>query len=566
MALEKNVELTLFVDPSVPATVVGDPGRLRQVLINLANNAIKFSAGLARLGRVSIRVLLNELKDNTAVLTFHVVDNGIGMDANTRAKLFTAFSQADASTTRHFGGTGLGLAISGQLIAIMGGEISVHSTPGQGTAFNVQLAFLVDDSPENDTEELNLLSGLQCLVLCDSAGIAEDLATYLRHDKADVSCTTHLALAHEWLAAHHHGVCILADCMEMNLRLAALRNATKDQQPSGCHFVAIERGKRRQPRSEAPDLVRVDSNLLTRKSLLNAVAIAAGRVVAPNRESVPIEGKQGNTCVTREEAQLQGSLILVAEDNVYNQKVILQQLLLLGRTADIANNGVEAFERWKTGNYAILITDLHMPLMDGYELTAAIRAAEVGRRRTPIIAFTANALKGEAEHCKAIGMDDYLSKPVQLMHLKAMLNKWQPVVVSAPIVQQSEPSEFESGTPLADLPPAIDIRVLAALVGDDPAVLGGLLTDFQDSANNIATELHKAALANDLQATGGLAHKLKSAAQSVGAVALGKLCADMEKAGKTSDAATLNVLMPRFGLEMIQVNTDLLAFQKEARS
>jgi CheY-like chemotaxis protein/two-component sensor histidine kinase len=566
MALEKNVELTLFVDPAIPATVVGDPGRLRQVLINLANNAIKFSAGQARLGRVSIRVLLNERKDNAVGLTFHVVDNGIGMDASTRAKLFTAFSQADASTTRHFGGTGLGLAISGQLIALMGGEISVHSTPGQGTAFSVQLTFLQDASPENDPQDLYLLNDLPCLIFCDSDGIAEDLATYLRHDKAHVSCTTVLATAHEWLDAHRHGVCILADCIEMDLSLAELRNASIKKQRSGCHFVAIGRGQRRRARSEGPDLVRVDSNLLTRKSLLNAVAIAAGRAVAPTLESVPIEGKQGDTALTHEEAQLKGSLILVAEDNVYNQKVILQQLLLLGRTADIANNGVEAFERWKTGAYAILITDLHMPLMDGYELTAAIRAAEIGRSRTPIIAFTANALKGEADHCKAIGMDDYLSKPVQLNHLKVMLKKWQPIVLSGPIVQHHEHSEVESGTPLAHRsPPAVDVRVLAALVGEDPAVLGELLNDFRDSANEIATDLRRATTEHDPKAAGALAHKLKSAAQSVGAVALGKLCAEMENTGKANDAITLNSLLPRFELEMLQVNADLLTFLREAR-
>jgi CheY-like chemotaxis protein/HPt (histidine-containing phosphotransfer) domain-containing protein len=537
---------------------------LRQVLINLANNAIKFSAGQARSGRVSIRVILNERKDNAVVLTFHVVDNGIGMDASTHAKLFTAFSQADASTTRHFGGTGLGLAISGQLISLMGGEISVHSTPGQGTAFSVQLTFLQEVSFENDPKELYLLNDLSCLVFCDSDGIAEDLATYLRHDKAHVSCTTVLAIAHEWVTAHDHGVCILADCIEMDLSLAKLRNASIEQQPPGCHFLAIERGQRRRARSEAPDLVRVDSNLLTRKSLLNAVAIAAGRAAEPTRESILIEGKQGGTSITREEAQLQGSLILVAEDNVYNQKVILQQLMLLGRTADIANNGVEAFERWKTGAYAILITDLHMPLMDGYELTAAIRAAEIGRNRTPIIAFTANALKGEADHCKAIGMDDYLSKPVQLLQLKTMLKKWQPVVLSGPIVQHSEPSEVESGTPLADRSPAVDIRVLAALVGEDPTVLGELLNDFRESANRIAIELRKAARANDPQAAGALAHKIKSAAQSVGAVALGKFCAELEKAGKASDAATVDSLLPGFELEMIQVNTDLLTLQREA--
>jgi PAS domain S-box-containing protein len=566
MALKKNVELTLFVDPTIPVTILGDPGRLRQVLINLANNAIKFSSIPNRLGRVSIRVVLNESKVNGVVLTFHVLDNGIGMDASTRAKLFTAFIQADASTTRKFGGTGLGLAISGQLIDLMGGEISVHSTLGQGSAFSVQLTFLHDESREITPVDPSLLIDLPCLIFYDSVGISEDLATYLRHDKVNVAFTTVLATAHEWLTAHQHGVCILADCIEMDVRLAELRVCAIEPQKAGRHFVAIGRGQRRRPRSEAPDLVRIDSNLLTRRSLLNAVAIAAGRATAPKRENICVEAKPVNTPITREEARQQGSLILVAEDNEYNQKVILQQLLLLGRTADIANNGMEAFERWQTGAYAILITDLHMPLMDGSELTAAIRAAEDGHSRIPIIAFTANALKGESDHCKAIGMDDYLSKPVQLAHLKIMLKKWQPVILSGPIVLHDDPRKAQSQAALAVPPAAVDVKVLAALVGEEPAVLGKFLTDFQDNANAIAAELHQAATVNNPQTTGALAHKLKSAARSVGATALADLCADMERAGKASAVDTLANLLPHFELEMVRVNTYLLEFQKAARS
>ena len=543
MALKKNVEFTLFVDPLIPATVLGDPGRLRQVLINLANNAIKFSSGQNHLGRVAIRVVLEECLDTGVVLVFHVVDNGIGMDAGTHAKLFTAFIQADASTTRNFGGTGLGLAISGQLIELMGGHISVQSTLGQGATFSSQLTFLRDDLLENSPKDSNLINDLSCLIFHEANGLAQDLATYLRHDKADVTSTTAMATANEWLAAHHHGICILVDCIDPNLRLTELRLPFLGQQHLGHHFVVIEHGQRRRPRFEAPDLVRVDSHLLTRQIALSAVAIAAGRATVPLRENPAIDTKLRNAPITREEACLQGNLILVAEDNEYNQKVILQQLLLLGRTADIANNGVEAFERWQSGAYAILITDLHMPLMDGYELTEAIRAAEDGHSRIPIIAFTANALKGEADHCKAIGMDDYLSKPVQLAHLKTMLKKWQPVVCSAPI----------------DSPRvAVDVKVLAALVGEDRAVLAEFLTDFHDSANKIATEIRLAALARGLQAAGALAHKLKSAARSVGAVTLGELCADMEKAGKANNGDTLARLLPRFDLEMARVNAYLL--------
>jgi len=274
-----------------------------------------------------------------------------------------------------------------------------------------------------------------------------------------------------------------------------------------------------------------------------------------------VEVKKSATPISREEARLQGSLILVAEDNEYNQKVILQQLMLLGRIADIANNGQEALARWATGAYAILITDLHMPLMDGYELTAAIRAAEGGHSRIPIIAFTANALKGEAERCKAIGMDDYLSKPVQLVQLKAMLKKWQPVVYSVSLVPTPPDDAAPATAPAAEVSDAVDIGVLAALIGNEPAVIGEFLNDFSSSAAQIAGELRTAFAAGDMQATGALAHKLKSVARAVGAVALGELCASMELAGKAADAATLQLLQPQFETELLRVDKFLHSVQ-----
>ncbi|OIQ69357.1 virulence sensor protein BvgS precursor [mine drainage metagenome] len=248
--------------------------------------------------------------------------------------------------------------------------------------------------------------------------------------------------------------------------------------------------------------------------------------------------------MSREAAVSQGSLILIAEDNEYNQKVILQQLMLLGRTADVASNGQEALRRWQTGAYAILITDLHMPLMDGYELTAAIRAAEQGHTRKPIIAFTANALKGEAERCKAIGMDDYLSKPVQLAQLKEMLKKWQPVMISTTFT----PS-------VAVQPPAVDVKFLEALVGSDAAVVREFLQDFLRTAVQIGMEIRLACQGQEALRTGASAHKLKSAARSVGAQILGDICSAMETAGKQGNSALLTTLLPQFEQELARVET-----------
>ena len=247
-------------------------------------------------------------------------------------------------------------------------------------------------------------------------------------------------------------------------------------------FVVIRRGRRRHERSEAVDTVTLDGDVMHRESFLRAVAIAAGRV-HEEVESQQTSKVEAVVAPSREKALSEGRLILVAEDNDINQKVIRQQLTLLGYAADIAGDGREALKRWKSGNYGLLLTDLHMPEMDGYQLTTAIRLAEQGKNRAPIIAFTANALKGEAEHCRAVGMDDYLSKPVQLAHLKAILQKWLPAPGPTHPVQPLNPVApvaASVASPAAQKP--VEVSILEELVGNDPAVISEFLQDFRTSS------------------------------------------------------------------------------------
>ncbi|MDO8466130.1 MAG: ATP-binding protein [Gallionella sp.] len=436
MAEKKGVELTLFTDPSMPLQVMGDPGRLRQILLNLTSNAIKFSSGQQRQGKVSVRTVLVKSTPEQILLEFRVTDNGIGMDKEAQARLFTPFSQADYSTTRNFGGTGLGLAISRRLVNIKGGEITVQSEPGKGSIFTVRLPFKLVADVGRDEPDLQV-TGLPCLVVGGADGLADDLAAYLEHAGAMVERVADLSSIKEWVAQHPPGLCIvLIDTAADNPPLDELRAAASAHPEHKIRFVVVRRGQHREPRLEGADLVLVDGNVLTRRALLKAVAVAAGWAKPPELKDLPNNAQTTLTPLSREEARQQGHLILIAEDNEINQKVLLQQLKLLGQTADVASDGREALERWQSGDYGLLFTDLHMPEMDGYELTTAIRAAEktaangINKPRVPIIAITANALKGEADHCRAIGMDDYLSKPVQLINLKAMLKKWLPVVAT----------------------------------------------------------------------------------------------------------------------------------------
>lgn len=252
------------------------------------------------------------------------------------------------------------------------------------------------------------------------------------------------------------------------------------------------------------------------------------------------------SCAT---ATTRGRSILIAEDNAMNQKVLRQQLRLLGQSADIAANGREALQLWQAGDYAMLITDLHMPLMDGYELTSTIRAAENGTLRRPIVAFTANVLKGEAERCLATGMDDYLAKPVQLACLKAMLARWLPLPPDNGPAADGEPAVAVKATPSITL----DVNVLKDLIGTDELVVCDFLQEFRRGTRPIAAALRLACQAGEMALAGALAHKLKSSCRSVGAAALARLCNDLEAAGKGGDSQAVAVLLPAFEQELVSV-------------
>ena len=549
LAVRKGVELTLFTDPEIPAEVLGDSLRLSQVLINLANNAIKFSSGQQRPGKVSLRALLAEPGPDRVTVELQVTDNGIGMDEKTLSGLFSPFAQGDVSTTRRFGGTGLGLAISRNLAELMGGAIAVRSAPGNGSTFTLRLSF-VPLAASPDAAAVSEVAGLSCLVVGGPASLAGDLAAYLSHDRALVEQVADLASASKMATTCPPGLWIwIIDAVGDELpSLDSLRAAAGTGGKKGgldTRFVVIGRGSRRYPHLRDADHVTVDGNPLNRRTLLRAVAIAAGRA---REEETPQSGRKEAefSLLSRDEALRQGRLILVAEDNETNQQVILRQIALLGYAADVADDGLQALRSWRSGDYALLLTDLHMPEMDGYQLTAAIRTEENDSRRVPIIALTANALRSEAEHCRAAGMDEYLSKPVQLADLKASLEKWLPAVQSSPDSPNSPATQAASGP--------VDVRVLEGLVGNDPEIVDELLRDFRASTARIAADLRAACLAGQVTVAGAAAHKLMSSARSVGALTLGELCAEIEQVGKAGLLAALTALLPRFETEMAAVD------------
>jgi PAS domain S-box-containing protein len=573
LAIKNGVDFTLFIDPAIPAAVLGDALRLRQVLLNLVSNAIKFSSGRDVPGQVSVRTLLVERSAGKIVVDIAVTDNGIGMDEATKAMLFTAFSQADASTTRRFGGTGLGLAISRHLLDLMDGQVSLESVVGQGSTFTVRLQCALP--PESEQEQGPAMDiqpaappasdvlGLSCIAIGNPGGLADDIAAYLLHDGAHVERVADLAGAENLLRILPLGawVCIL-DAADVIAPLQDLRTLAVSLPNQTISFVCIERGSRRRPYEKYENVVLMDGNVLTRQRLARSVAMAAGRPVEPSLfqpSAVGVREVFGDM-PSQTDALRDGRLILVAEDNETNQKVIVRQLALLGYAAHVAANGNLALEYLRHHNYGLLLTDLHMPEMDGYELAASIRSREFGSYRLPIIALTASALAGEAERCLAVGMDGYLCKPLQLMDLKVALEAWLPATVASMQLQDE-----------GDVQPAftrvVDVAILESLVGGDPVVVHDFLQHFQFTARNIVEVLRVAYAERSPLRTGAQAHKLKASAQTVGALVLGARCAELEVAGKAEDMDAMTLLLPAFEREFAAVNTflDALNVQHEDR-
>ncbi len=425
-AERKGGTLMVFVDPAIPRALLGDASRLRQILLNLTSNAIKFSSGLPRSGHVSVRAVLAERHADRVVVQFRVSDNGIGMSDASVARLFTSFTQADASTTRRYGGTGLGLAICKQLATLMDGDITVATQVNEGSTFTVRLPFSLTPEEVVTAEDPSEVAGINCLIV-GQGGMGDDLAVYLISDGAMVRRVTDLTAARAWCRANDRVSAVWLieageDSADPDTLQAAIQARTDLPTPVALVFVGC--GLRRIPRAEVDGVIAIDGNALSRRTLVHAVAIAAGR------GSVKTDSQSGGPIAStprvpgRVDAIQQRRLILVVEDNEINQKVIRTQLKILGYAADIAANGRDALELWKSGDYALLLTDLHMPEMDGYDFAAAVRVAEAGRSRTPIIALTADALRGESDRCLAAGMDDYLSKPAPLAALAAMIKKW----------------------------------------------------------------------------------------------------------------------------------------------
>jgi two-component system sensor histidine kinase/response regulator len=543
MAAKKGVQLTVFVDPAIPASVLGDETRLRQVLVNLIGNAIKFSSGREQPGQVSARALLVAQAPGVAIVDLVVADNGIGIDETTLGRLFTPYAQADASTTRRFGGTGLGLTISDRLVQLMNGSMSVRSAPAQGSTFSVRLRFETVAAARDDDDPGALVRGLRCRIVGPEQPLGDDLAAYLAHAGAIVERSADLTSAASTGTSGEPQIWVLLPS-QWTGSVAELR-ALAGGHPGhpAVRFVVLDPGATHRPRVVAPDVIAIGPGALFRRTLFNAVALAARPAGDDRRLEEPEPGEPAEAAAEIAETPARGRMILVAEDNETNRKVILRQLQIIGFAAVVCVDGRDALERWRGGDFAMLLTDLNMPELDGHALTRAIRDEEPEGQRKPIIALTANALREEELGLRAAGFDGYLSKPVRLAQLRTAIEAW---------LGPGQPAAPSRSGRAAEAP-AVNLDVLSTLVGDDAAVISEVLTAFRESAALCGAEIAHAIATGAAQAASDAAHKLKSAARTIGALRLGDLCARIEELAQGQKTGVLKALLPVFEAEWAAV-------------
>jgi two-component system, sensor histidine kinase and response regulator len=541
-AAAKDLELIVNVDPAVPDRVLGDATRLRQMLMNLIGNAVKFT----HKGEIVVEVFPLALQNGRALLSFEVRDTGVGMPEEIVSRLFEPFVQADDSNTRNYGGMGLGLAIVRRLARLMGGKIDVSSRPGGGSIFTFSLPFdAIYDAADPVSTSRVITRGKRVLVMDDNPTNRRVLCGQLQPVGFDVvaaatAAETIKTLRDAQQAGHPFDI-VIAD----------------DEMPDSDGVAFAERVR------SAPGLTPTPLILLTSLDRHGNVSTLARAGFAAYMTK-PVRGAELRACIERVlereldaatgrhqglvtrsslavdqgQGQYRGK-VLVVEDNVVNQQVAKRFLQRLGCEVVVAENGKRGVEEYFRDQFGLVLMDVQMPVMDGLAAAREIRARELAGHRVPIVALTASAMTDEMERATAAGMDGMLAKPLELPRLCEVLDRYG--FRSGVTAQETAPAAAEqAAVPAAVLAvKPVDLDQLRMIVGDDRAFMNELCETFVSSSGRIVEELTRALSTGDRAVLSAMAHKLKGGSASICAHELAKLAATLEK-----DAKDLEKPMP----------------------
>ncbi|MDP3543021.1 MAG: response regulator [Elusimicrobiota bacterium] len=520
----KGLELSLFIPGEAPTALRGDPGRLRQILSNLLSNAIKFTEQ----GEVAASVAMLEEAGGRVRLRLEVRDTGIGISPEIESRLFSAFSQADSSTTRKYGGSGLGLAISKKLVELMGGRIDLRSKPGEGSVFAVTLELpRAGEMGRSESYTPPGLQGIRVLAVDDNASSRRVLSRHLASWRMRCDEAGPAEAADALLRAANGGDPYRLVVLDMEMPGIDSLTLSADmlaRQPGLKIVLMAPLG-----RSFDPKLLRevgADACLskpVRRAALLDSVSAALLGAAPPT--TPPIAGRP-----SRDRSHCR---VLVVEDDKTNRKLAVLQLAALGVKADAASDGRQALEALTRAPYDLILMDCQMPDMDGFAATKEIRSGEEGRGRPAIVAMTAGVLQADRVKCLEAGMDDFLAKPVQREDLAAMLDKWYRPIDAAVLARVRE------------------------LTGAGP--FRGLIAGFLEDAEQRLTAMRAAAAAGRLDELERSAHALKGASADIGANGMRSLSARIEALAPSGDVWEIRRLIDSLAAEFKEAREALEA-------
>ena len=548
-AQKKGLELLFRIDAQVPHAMVGDPLRLRQILTNLVDNAIKFTEH----GEVTVSISTVAVDANNAELRFAVTDTGLGLNAEQIGRLFTAFTQADNSTTRKYGGSGLGLTICKRLVELMSGQMDVSSAPGVGSTFSFTARFGLRAGHMPRATATVPMDTLRVLVVDDNASARDIFQGMLQSLQIEAVCVTGglqaiEALEQAQLASKPFGL-VMVDWHMPNIDgVETIRRIQADLglcKPPVCMMVTAHSREELLRQIQATG-VSIDGLLIkpvAPSTLYDSIMTALGMDPGPSRNTVAGRGAR-----TDVETALRGAHILLVEDNDMNREFALEILGRAGIQVDVASNGREALEKIDCFHYDGVLMDCQMPVMDGFEATRSIRAD--GRfAALPVIAMTANAMAGDRERCAAAGMNDHVAKPIDIDLLFLTLARWMKPRTGTDVSFATPPQTQTNSMPaVADL----DIAKVVERIGDDGDLFRNMLRWFYDGQADFVRSMRAAIATGDHVTALRLVHTLKGAAGDIGATPLCEAVKRLEAAMRTPSTNQTPILVDAVEALLVQ--------------